>query len=114
MKKKKKMHPTTYVLEFYDIESTAENNTIFAMALQRLDIPLLMLHQPKDDVFFKIHKNLIKFTVDNQKPRQIFYSIVDDELIEIKVRVPLLCLPENGENDYKNIPEWWKDITLVS
>lgn len=111
----KKMTLTTYVLEFYDIESTAENNTIFAMTLQRPDIPLLMLHQPNDDVFFKIHKtNLIKFTVGNQKPRQIFYSIVDDELIEIKVRVPLLSQPENGGMDYQNIPEWWKDIKLVS
>lgn len=108
----KKITPTTYVLEFYD-ESIAENNTIFAMTLQRLDIPLLMLHQPNNDVFFKIHKNLIKFTVGN-KPRQIFYSIGDEELINIKVRVPLLYQPENGGNEYKNIPEWWKDIKLVS
>lgn len=106
------MNQTIYILEFYDINRLDGDDTIFQMTLQRLDIPLLALHQPNNDVFFKLRNKPIKFTVDDQKPRQIIYSLDENELVEIKVRVPLRQ-PDDGEN-YENIPKWWKDIELVS
>lgn len=107
------MPPTIYNLEFYDINRQDGDDTIFQMTLQRMDIPLLALHQPNDDVFFKLRNKPIKFTVDDQKPRQIIYSLDENELIEIKVRIPL-GQPENDGENYENIPEWWKDIELIS
>ena len=106
---------TIYILEFYDVESTAEDNTIFQMTLQRMDISLLTLHQPNNDVFFKLynHPKPIKFTVDDQKPQQIIYSLSKNSLLEIKVRIQLLRPEIKGDN-YENIPEWWKNIELIS
>lgn len=115
------MKQTIYTIEFYDINRQDGDDTIFQMTLQRMDMSLLALHQPNNEVFFKLPNvgNPIKFTVDNQKPRQIIYSLnevkssSENDLVEIKVRIPLSHSGNDGEN-YEHIPKWWKDIELIS
>ncbi len=103
---------TKFILEFYDIEDD-ENGTIFSMSIPRPDIVLLTLHQPKEEVFFKIGDDkIIKFVVDDIKPRQIIHTLKNENLTKTIVRIPVRA-SDNGD-DYRNIPEWWKGIEIVT
>lgn len=104
---------TNFIIEFYDTD-TSEDETIFSMRVPRSDFGILLLHQPNEEVFFKFGKNqLVKFIVDDVKKRKIYHKITDKNLEETIVRIPVRQ-PDKGGDDYKNIPEWWKDIEIVT
>lgn len=104
---------TNFIIEFYDAD-TSENDTIFSMNLPRPDFGILLLHQPNEEVYFKMGKNqLIKFIVDDVKKRKIYHKLTDKHLEEIVVRIPLRQANKGGD-EYTNVPEWWKSIEIVT